>query len=286
MVKNAPELAVHVTVYEEVPLAEGWLIVPPAVTAPLAVLVLLKVTGPLSKPGDSGVVVFVMASRAASAMVRVPEQLLPLQLSVGVGEETGETDALAATPLSVNVESVLLPAWRTYVASFSAKTFVPLSISTAKGYEEGTAPAKRQLIVQLGGEHEPEPAALDAPLMNKAAWVVAGETYRGFRVLLDLAESGNTIVKVPYAAAAACETGLATGGRPFTPTPEHAATPAASTTAIGVDGTMLGSFVVNPQTRRDALGNLARCNIESRTLNRLGFFVAGTNSRTSAPPRG
>ncbi len=61
----------------------------------------------------------------------------------------------------------------------------PLSISTAKGYEAGTVPAKLQPIVQPGGEQAPEPAALAAPLMNRAAWVVAAETYSGFRVLLD-----------------------------------------------------------------------------------------------------
>ncbi len=113
VVKNAPEVAAHVTVYEEVPVEAGWVTVPPAATVPIAAAVLPKVSGPLSKPGAGGVVVFAMVSRAASAMVRVPEQLLPLQALGELPEATPETAALAAMPLSVKVESVLLPAWRT-----------------------------------------------------------------------------------------------------------------------------------------------------------------------------
>lgn len=121
-------------------------------------------------------------------MVKVPE-LLPLQGSGALAKAIPETAALAAMPLSVKVESVLLPALIKKFALFSVKMLAPLSTSTAKGYEAGTVPAKLQLIVQLGGEPDgeqaPEPAALAAPLMSRAACAVAAETYSGFCVLLD-----------------------------------------------------------------------------------------------------
>jgi hypothetical protein len=93
------------------------------VIEPFVVLLLLSVTDVLLKeePGD------VIGSPAASATVTVPVQVAALQISPVIV-------TLAATPFSVKgVESApLFPGWIAYVALFSAKTVVPLSISTAK----------------------------------------------------------------------------------------------------------------------------------------------------------
>jgi hypothetical protein len=107
VVKKLPALATHVKVYAAVPEADGCVSVPPALTVPTAVAVLAKVSGPLSKPVARGEVVFTIAAAAASERVSVPLQLEAAQLSP-------EIAPAAATPLSVNTASALLPECNAY----------------------------------------------------------------------------------------------------------------------------------------------------------------------------
>jgi hypothetical protein len=206
-----------VTLYGYVPVAETVVIgAEGVVIVPAAVFVLLSVTLVLSKtsPGD------VIALPPASWIVSVPEQVLVVQVSL-------ESCAFAATPLSVNALSVLTPDVMTYDALFSAKTVVPLSISTANVYECGTASDVLQLIVQLGLAHAPAPELVAPPLMNTAACVVALEMYAGLRALaLDV--FGNTIVTVPVTA---CSEVLGIRGGLCERPPEHEPIPAASARA-------------------------------------------------------
>jgi hypothetical protein len=175
-------------------------------------LLLTNVTLPLSKtfPDDGllpmvGTVVlplYAMASEAASLRVTFPLQTLAL------GQPVTVKLALTTTPFRDKVPRELVPATIAYEPAPSAKTvlmglFEPVSVSTAKVWEAGTVSAADQLIVQpvpvpvTAEQVVVEPAALAAPSMNTAAWVVAAETYAGFRALFDAPFTESPIFKVP-----------------------------------------------------------------------------------------
>jgi hypothetical protein len=182
------------------------------------VAVLANVSGPLSKLGANGEVVFTIESPAASRRVSVPLQVVVVQVSP-------ESVALAATPFKVSTASVLLPETIAYDAWFSASTVVPLSISTANVWAEGTPNDTDQLIVQpeplltVALQVVVEPAGVVAPSMKSAARVVPAEIYERLRDSLAAPGlGGTTMVTVPYAVKAGASVARAcTAGRRTAP---------------------------------------------------------------------